>query len=512
MKKLLNFLVSRIVIVAVLIIAQLIFVLFIVWALSSYALQAYGFFTFLSIISVIYIINKHDNPSYKLTWCVLIVAVPIFGGILYLLFGGKKVPKGLRRNILRSSKETLPLLSQDSKLLEEIKADNPYYSKQFSYIWNNVYFPVYKNTEVIYCESGEKKFKLLLQELKKAEKFIFLEYFIIQEGIMWDSILEVLVEKVKAGIDVRLMYDDAGCVSTLPAHYKKKMNALGIKCVVFNPLKARLAIQMNNRDHRKIAIIDGLVGFVGGINLADEYINAYERFGHWKDVAVQLKGEAVWSLTIMFLQFWDFLTDDDRDQYLKYKVKSEQLVGIKSDGYIQPFSDSPTDDESAGVTSHLNMINGAKDYIYITTPYLVIGYETVTALINAAKNGVDVRIIVPHVPDKWYVHMVTQSFYPVLVKNGVKIYEYTPGFIHAKILLSDDEIGIVGTINMDFRSYYLHYECGVLMYRCSALHDIKKDYLLTLEESKLITQEDCDSVNIFVRMLRAVLNLFSPLL
>lgn len=509
MKKLLSILVSRIFVVGVLILFQLLFMMSIVYTLSVSTQNVYRFCIVLSFLVLIYLINKQGNPSFKLAWSILILIFPLFGGIFYLLFGDKKVPKALRRNMLASVQETLPLLNQETKILNEIKNSDETIYKQFDYVWKNTYFPVYKNTRRTYCNTGEVKFDLLVKELKKAKRFIFLEYFIIGEGIFWNTVLSVLQEKVKEGVLVRVMYDDAGCVSTLPPTYKKTLQEMGIECCVFNPLHAKLAVQMNNRDHRKIAIIDNRVGFVGGINLADEYINEKVRFGHWKDTAVMVEGDAVWSLTVMFLQFWDYLSKEKNSDYSQFKLEYEI---IEDDGYIQLVSDSPTDNEEVGLNIHMNMINNAKKYVYIQTPYLVIGYEMQKALTLASKNGIDVRITVPHVPDKWYVHLLTQGNYAALIEAGVGIYEYTPGFIHSKTFVSDDVLGFCGTINMDYRSYYLHYECGALLYKGKVIADMKSDYLKTLECCREVTLDDCKKTFVLKRIVQAILNLFSPMM
>ena len=351
----------------------------------------------------------------------------------------------------------------------------------------------------------------MVEELKKAEKFIFLEYFIIAPGVMWDTILDILIEKVKQGVEVRVLYDDAGCITTLAPDYYKVLQGLGMKAKVFNPIKPRLAIQMNNRDHRKILVIDGKVGMTGGINLADEYINAKERFGHWKDCSVMLKGEAVWNLTLMFLQFWNY-DEKIKDNVFDFKPDFNEFIDIENDGYVQPYSDSPTDNENVGEYTHINMINGANRYVYATTPYLVIDNEMKTALTLAAKNGVDVRILVPHIPDKWYVFAVTRANYQPLIKAGVKIYEYTPGFVHGKTFVVDDDMAVVGTVNMDYRSYYLHYECGVWFYRSKVVMDVKQDYLHSLAKSHEVTLEECKNVKLPVRIMRSILNLFSPMM
>jgi cardiolipin synthase A/B len=506
--KLARYVIRKRIVVAVMILAQLSFLMLFVYSLSQYAVPVYATLIVLSIVVVIYIVNRPDNPSYKLSWAILILIVPIVGGVLYLIFGGKKIPKALRKEMVRSSNENAPFMIQDPAVLNQIRHLDPHIFKQINYLWRNSYFPVYKNTQTEYFDLGEEKFEAMVRELKKAEKFIFLEYFIIKKGLMWDTIEEVLVEKAKAGVDVRVIYDDFGG-HDLPHDFNEYLNGLGIKTFVFNPLKPRLAILMNNRDHRKILVIDGKVGFVGGINLADEYINVVERFGHWKDTAVMIKGEAVWSLTVMFLTFYNYLSKENEDIL---KFKNTDVPEYITDGYVQPFSDSPTDDEQVGETVHMNIINLAKRYVYIMTPYLIIGYEMQKALITAAKNGIDVRLMVPHIPDKWYVHAITRSNYEQLIKGGVRIFEYKPGFMHAKSLVADDEAAIIGTTNMDFRSYYMHFECGILFIESKVIRDLKDDFVQTQNQCIEITMEDCLRVPTHKRWGRAILNLFSGLL
>lgn len=507
MRKFWNLFFSRTFILVLLIFLQLLFMFVVFYALSISYSELDIFLQVLSIIMIFYIINRPDNPSYKLVWCITILVMPFVGGIFYLLFGGKKVPRALRKNVLQSAKESMQYLHPHDEVMQEIYEKDIHIAHQFNYVYQNAYFPAYKNTEVSFFKCGEEKFAALVQELNKAKKTIYLEYFIIAEGKMWNTILKILIQKVKEGVDVRLIFDDAGCFQTLPRGYEQTLRNLGIQCEIFNPLRPTLVIQMNNRDHRKLVIIDNEVAFTGGINLADEYINQLDRFGHWKDTAVMIKGEAVWNCTIMFLQFWNFLSEN-KISYLDFKKEKE----YQSDGYILPFSDSPTDDEEVGLTVHMNLIQNAKRTVYIQTPYLIINYEMKKALSNAAKSGVDVRIIVPHIPDKWYAHMMTQGNYRDLIRCGVKIYEYLPGFIHSKTILCDNEIGICGTINMDYRSYYMHYEDGVLMYQCSALKRMEEDYQETLDISQLITQEDCDQIRLPIRLFHAILNLFSPLM
>ncbi len=508
MIKLARYLIRKRIVVAVMILTQLALLMLFVYSLSQFAVPAYATLIILSIVVVIYIVNRPDNPSYKLSWAILILVVPIVGGVLYLIFGGKKIPKALRKEMVKSSNENAPFLIQDPAVLNQIRHLDPQLFKQINYLWRNCYFPIYKNTQTEYFDLGEGKFEALKRELRKAEKFIFLEYFIIKKGCMWSAIEEILVEKVKSGVDVRLIYDDFGC-HELPEDFDEYLNRMGIKTFVFNPLKPTLAILMNNRDHRKICVIDGKVGFIGGVNLADEYINVVERFGHWKDTAVMIRGEAVWSLTVMFMTFYNYLSKENEDIL---KFKNTDIPEYITDGYVQPYSDSPTDDEPVGETAHMNIINLAKRYVYIMTPYLIIGYEMQKALITAAKNGIDVRLMVPHIPDKWYVHAITRSNYEQLIKGGVRIFEYEPGFMHAKSLVADDEVAIVGTTNMDFRSYYMHFECGILFIEGKIIRELKEDFMLTQKQCIEISMEDCLRVPTLRRWGRAILNLFSALL
>lgn len=373
-------------------------------------------------------------------------------------------------------------------------------------------YSTWTNSTVTYHASGEEQFEDLKAELEKAEHYIFLEYFIIHEGIFWDTILEILVRKAQEGVDVRLIYDDLGCVVLLPYGYDRKLEKLGIQCKVFNPFIPFISVRMNNRDHRKIVVIDGHTAFTGGINLADEYINAYEKYGHWKDTGVMVKGEAVWNFTVMFLTLWDFLTKTREPDYERFRPQVYHPEPFAGEGFVAPFTDSPMDGETVGENVYYNLIAHASHYVYITTPYLILDYEMTNALCTAAKSGVDVRIITPYVWDKFMVYMLTQSNYPALLEAGVKIYEYTPGFVHAKSFVVDDELATVGTINLDYRSLYLHFECGCWMYKTPAVMDIKADLLKTMEECHRFTMEDYHKLPLYRRLGGKLLKLFAPLL
>ena len=502
--KILRFLFSRMVVVGLMIAIQLGIFLFLLIKFSHYSAIASIICTIISALAVLWIINKNDNPAYKLAWIIPILIFNITGGLLYLLIGNKKPSKDMRLRLEKVQEITSKYLKQNQKVLEEVEKENKTVFGHVNYINCASGFPMYKNTEVKYYSVGEDNYEDLIKELKKAKRYIFMEYFIIEEGKMWNGILEILEQKAKEGLDVRLMYDDMGCISLLPYGYDKVLEKKGIKCIAFNPFKPLLSLVMNNRDHRKITVIDGHTGFTGGINLADEYINEIVRFGHWKDSSIMIRGEAVWNLTMMFLESWQFNCGQKED-YEKYKPYVNYDKEFKGDGYVQPYGDSPLDDETVGENVYLNIINKAKEYVYINTPYLIVDNELVTALTLAAKSGVEVIIVTPHIEDKWYVHMVTRAYYAQLIEAGVKIYEYTPGFIHSKTFVSDDEIGVVGTINMDYRSLYLHFECGVLLYKTKSLMEIKNDF-------KLITIEDCHRIKWSNKFITAILRVFAPLM
>lgn len=511
MKKLLKLLFHRAVFIGLIIFIQAFILVAIILQFNDYFIYFYSFSGLLSMAVVIWIVNNRSNPSYKIAWMIPIFLFPIFGGLFYLMFGGSSLTKRQKKRMEQVGQKIVQFIDSNEDVRRELEKEDRDAYNQSQYITNYAYSPIYKNTFSEYYPVGEDKFASMIVELKKAKHYIFLEYFIIQEGKMWNTILNILVEKVKEGVDVRVIYDDFGCMMTLPRDYPKKLEEMGIQCCVFNPFIPVLSKKFNNRDHRKITVIDGYVGFIGGINLADEYINVFERFGHWKDSAVMLKGDAVWNLTVMFLSVWDYLRNVESDFRL-YRPEVHQLHAYESDGYVQPFGDIPLDDEIVGETVYLNLMNKAKQYVYITTPYLVIDHEMVQALCITAKSGVDVRIMTPFIPDKVYVHHLTRSHYQQLIESGVRIYEYKPGFIHAKNYVVDDKYAVVGTINMDYRSLYLHYECAVWLYNTKSVYDVRQDFIDTLELCREVTLEDCLKVKWYTRFIRGVLRLFAPLM
>ena len=501
--------ITKIAIVVFTLILQILFWVFLYGIAKNYMFYWKTLAILISATVVLYIVNKPENPAYKLTWILLMMVTPILGGVLYIAIAGNRTRMKFIRDAQKNHLDTFQYMPSD-KSRQEIRKLSQRASVQSTYISKTAGYPVYKNTAVRYFPLGEDNFAKLVEELNNANHFIFMEYFIIKQGEMWDTILEIMERKAKEGVDVRLIYDDFGCSMWIPSRFIKDMKEKGIKVAAFNPIGPVFNLRQNNRDHRKITVIDGYVGFTGGINLADEYINKKSRFGHWKDTGIMLKGEAVWNLTLMFLQTWLMLTGE-KDDYSSYSPEKYQDMAFFSDGYIQPYGDTPVDNEIVGENIYLNMINKAKHYVYITTPYLIIDNEVVTALILAAKRGVDVRIITPGIPDKKMIFLVTQSYYPQLVEGGVQIFQYRPGFVHAKCAVCDDKIATVGTINLDYRSLYLHFENGLFLYNNDTVMDIKKDILDTLEDCNRIMPEMCKK-NMFFLLLQGILRIFAPLL
>lgn len=513
MNKTLKILFNRIFYVAFALILQLWWLFMAVWRLTEYSRYASMAISVLSFLVVLWLVSRDINPSYKLAWTLLIMAVPIFGLLFYLLFGSSRIAGAMEKEFEKAFEESREYLQGSEETKEKLKEADVSAYVQSEYIHKNARYPIHENTTAEYFQVGDDMFPVLIKELEKAQHYIFIEYFIINDGVMWQTILEILERKAAEGVDVRLIYDDFGCLTTLPHKYYKILRKKGIQCEVFNPFRPILSVLQNNRDHRKLCIIDGCTGFTGGINLADEYINQKKRFGHWKDTAVMLKGEAVWNMTVMFLHMWKVITGSkekiDFENYFPHKYQTEPF---ESDGFIQPFSDTPLDKEIVGENVYLNMVNRAKKYVYICTPYLIIDNEMMTALCLAAKNGIDVRIMTPGIPDKKIVFLLTQSYYAQLLEAGVKIYEYQPGFLHAKSFVCDDEMAVVGTINLDYRSLYLHFENGVWMYKTRAIKEIKEDFILTMEYSKEMTLEFCRNRGFVVEFMQSLLRICAPML
>ncbi len=499
---------QRVVVVGISIVAQVVFFVLMIWRFQEINEWVYVALLLLSAGVTLFIITKNTNPAYKIAWVIPILLFPVFGGLFYLMLGGNRLSRRQRKKMNSVERNLRRHLPQDPEIMSQLWAADRDAALESAYIQKVAGCPVYKNTTATYFSLGDDAFPKMLEELKKAEKYIFLEYFIIGPGVMWNRVLEILKDKAAKGLDVRVMYDDFGSITLLPSGYKKELEALGIRCCVFAPFIPVVSARLNNRDHRKFMLIDGKVGFTGGINLADEYINQKKRFGHWKDNAIMIRGEAVRSMTVMFLSLWDYVSGgrDPAPNYIP-PVPVEQ-----GRGFVQPYTDNPLDDEPVGSSVYLNLINRAHESVYIMTPYLILDYTMMEALCNAAKTGLDVRLITPHIPDKWYVHLVSRAHYEQLVKCGIKVYEYTPGFIHSKVFLVDGKLATVGTINLDYRSLYLHFENGVFLYNADCLTSIFEDFKNTIAVSQRITLKDCQATGPLVRLLRAVLRLLAPLM
>lgn len=478
--------------------------------LQEYVAYAYWAFSLLSAATVIVIINRPGNPAFKLAWMVPITLFPVFGVLLYIFVETQIGTRLMNKMLNNSSRKMRKYMVQDSAICEKLDSDDKQMANLSRYVADKGGFPTYENSSVKYFPRGEDKFEALVEELENAKHFIFMEYFIVAEGRMWNTILEVLKKKVKEGVEVRMMYDGTCTVSLLPHNYPEKLRAEGIQCRVFNPIRPALSTIQNNRDHRKIVVIDGHTAFTGGVNLADEYINEKERFGHWKDTAIMIRGEAVRSFTWMFLQIWDI--DAKNEDYKKYLDVVLPLAKKESEGYVIPYADSPLDNEPVGKLVYMDILNTAREYVHIMTPYLILDNEMITALTYAAKRGVDVKIIMPEIPDKSYAFALAKTYYPELLRAGVKIYQYVPGFVHAKVFTSDDTKAVVGTINLDYRSLYLHFECAAMLYKVKEIEKIEEDFQETLQQCREITLETCKKEKLRTRFYGKVLRLIAPLM
>jgi cardiolipin synthase len=511
MKKLIELLTHRIITFVVAMLLQLIVLVIVISRFNNYSSIFYGVMLLFSFIIVLWLINSKSNPAYKMAWIIPIIALPVFGTVFYGLFGNKGLSKKDRSKLTIIADTIQANMPSNAEIMNNLKVNDSKGYSQAHYIKGYAFAPPYSQTHSQYFSSGEDMYEKLLMDLKSAKKYIFLEFFIIATGTMWQGILDILIEKVDEGVNVRVCYDDVGCILTLPKKYDIYLNSIGIKTVVFNPLKLKMSSKYNNRNHRKIAIVDGIIGYTGGCNIADEYINKIEKRGHWKDAAIRLQGDAVWSLTVMFLTMWDYIqhTSSDYDFLYPPTITNQILPEI---GLVQPFSDNPLDLEPVGNNIYLNLINRAEKYIYIKTPYLIIDHGLYTALSLAAKSGVEVIIITPGQGDKWYVHETTRSYYKMLIQEGIQIYEYTPGFMHEKSIVVDDIYAVIGTVNLDYRSLFLHFECGVWLWRTTSIIEMKKDFLTIIVQCQEVTLESCKDISFLKKALRAFLRIFSPLM
>ena len=458
-------------------------------------------------IMQIIILNTDDDPSFKLSWCIVVAVLPLFGIVLYTIVRFDPGSRLFKRLLEKSIRSSLPYLPDASETIAKLQREDADTAGIARYLQQFANAPIYAHTDVRYFPLGEDKFEEMLIRMEQAKHFIFLEYFIVYPGFMWGKILDVLSRKAKEGVEIRVLYDGMNAATNLPHSYPAQLEKLGIQCKMFSPVRPFISTHYNNRDHRKILVVDGHTAFTGGINLQDRYINREEVFGHWKDTAVMVQGEAARGFTLMFLQMWNI---NERDHM--YEPYLQFCPPVNVPGYVIPYGEDPNQKERVAKAVYMSILNSARDYVYIMTPYLILDAQMTDTLQFAARRGVDVRIILPHIPDKRTAFALAKSHYCELLDAGVKIYEYTPGFVHAKVFLSDDTRGVVGSINLDYRSLYLHYECAAYLYKVPALSDIKSDFRETLAKSRLVTMEDVKKQSLFSRIVAALLKVVAPLM
>lgn len=496
----------KLLIILVGIIIQIILLFFLYGATSTLKEYATISFEIIKFIAAIYIIYKRQNPAYKIIWIILLMIMPVAGLVAYILWGNNKTPKKTKLKMENENKISKKLLIKNEKLYE-LKDENR--KKEAEYIYNVSKYPMYNNETTEYFESGEKCYKKIKEDIINAKEYILIEFFILSNGKMWKEIYEILKQKTKEGVKVYLIYDSLGSLFKKPRHLNEQLKEINVNYISFNKPTPLIRSYINFRDHRKIIVIDGLVAYTGGINIGDEYINLNSKLGYWKDSCARITGESIKSFIVMFFKIWN-LNTKDRINYKKLIEKIE--ITEINNGYIIPYEDSPQNKKNPAQNTYINIINNAKKYIYIMTPYLVLDSETEKALINASYSGIDVRIMTPRVPDKKLVHACTKSFYGGLLESGIKIYEYNPGFIHSKIIVSDDNVATVGTTNFDFRSFYLNYECGIWMYNTKTEKDIKQDFIDSIEKCDEIKLNVWKNRKLTTKIVEAILRLISPLL
>ena len=507
-KGLMGLVFSRLMIVVLLLVVQVLLYLSVFdWFrqyLPHYAVIQSAFI----LLMTVYLFNNKMDSTAKLTWLALIAILPALGAFLLLYTQTNVGNRTVQKRVEVRIDETRDALPQDAAVLERLRGDAYGTDDLRRYVNRSGCFPIYDRTEVTYFPLGEDKFAAMLRELEKAEKYIFLEYFIIDEGYMWGRILDVLARKAKAGVDVRVMYDGTCEITKLPHDYPKRLEQLGIKAKMFSPVTPFLSTHYNYRDHRKILVIDGKVAFNGGVNLADEYINRKEVFGHWKDTAVMLRGDAVQSFTLMFLQMWN--VHEEQPDFAPCAEPSAPAEN--AEGFVMPFGDCPFDGDKVGESVYMDILYRANDYVHIMSPYLILDGELETALKYAAQRGVDVKLILPGIPDKKMAYALAKSHYRSLHDAGVKLYEYTPGFVHAKVFVSDACRAVVGTINLDYRSLYHHFECATYLYRTPCVANIEADFAETLSKCREVTDESIKNETLPYKLMGSLMKIIAPLM
>lgn len=503
---------SRFGIVLVLLALQILVLLGLFLKFSQLAPHYYIISAVFYIFMITVIVNSDHDASSKITWLTIMAFLPIFGALLYIYTTVDIGHRVLKKKVTHILKNTKNKITQDKSVIDKAEEICPDVADLNYYLNKSGRFPLYENTDVTYYPIGEKMFQSMLVELDKAKEFIFMEYFIVDDGYMWDNILEVLIKKANEGVDVRVMYDGTCEFALLPRTYPSSLEKLGIHCKVFSPVSPFISTHYNYRDHRKIMVIDGKTAYNGGINMADEYINYTHKYGHFKDVGVMLKGDAVDSFTLMFLQMWS--VNERHCDFSKYLNVEDSLSagGYFSNGFVMPFGDCPLDEYDVGKSVYMDILNRAKDYVYIMTPYMIMDGELENSLTFSAERGVDVRIILPHISDSFVAQALAKTHYKKLLDAGVKVYEYTPGFVHAKVFVSDDVKAVVGSINMDYRSLYHHFECATYMYGTRCIDDIKSDYKYTLAKCQQVTYESIKNDKWYIKLIGKVIKFVAPLI
>lgn len=474
-------------------------------------LQPYisGVSTLFSVVMVLYLLNSRLDPTAKITWLVIIMLMPVFGAFLLWYTKSDIGHRLIKARVNQIVQEAGGCISQEPETMDRLNRENPGAAALVRYVGRSGCFPVYDSTAVTYFPVGEKKWEEMLRQLEEARHYIFLEYFIVDEGLMWGKVLEILARKAAEGVDVRIMYDGTCEFTTLSHNYPEKLKKLGIKCKMFAPLTPFVSTHYNYRDHRKILVIDGHTAFTGGVNLADEYINHIDKYGHWKDTAVMLKGPAARSFTLMFLEMWGIEEKEmEFERFLSYPAPPCE----NAPGYVMPYGDCPLDDDLVGERVYMDILNRAQRYVHIMTPYLILDGEMETALKFAAERGVDVKLILPGIPDKEAAYALAKTHYRSLLDSGVKIYEYSPGFVHAKLFVSDDREGVVGTINLDYRSLYHHFECAAYLCGVPCLADMEADYQATLTQCRTVTYETLKAERRTRKLLGCIMKVVAPLM
>ena len=504
--------VKRLVFVIIALLLEIIFVILTATSLSNYQMWISVVLHILAVLLALWLYSQNITSAMKMPWIFLILAVPIAGLALYLLVGWNFGTRDMRTRYEDIDKKLLPLLPENDEELRELNKTVPSFGTIAALIKRTVGYPVYRNIDVVYYDDATPGLEAQLKELSKAEKFIFMEYHAIEDAFSWRRIEDILAEKAKAGLDVRVFYDDMGSIGFIDVDFVKKLEARGIACKVFNPFKLGLNLFLNNRDHRKITVIDGKVGFTGGYNLAEEYFNRTHPYGRWKDTGVRLEGDAVKSLTVAFLEMWYAGSKEDWVAVDFERYLPDTNYRAKRRGFVQPYADSPMDEELIGENVYISIAEKANKYCWFMTPYLILTDEMTHALSLAAKRGVDVRVITPGIPDKKMVYSVTRSFYHGIARNGVRIYEWKPGFCHAKMSVADDVVATCGTINLDYRSLYHHFENGCVLYGCDEVMDIRRDFEATFPQCVDVTDKYSTKRSATLRLGQQILRLFAELL